>query len=102
MLGFSYTHARKGNYYEYVRGITNPRIDELPVLKDIIWDNKSLCFQVMYYPINNIRVFASYTLSNIQGKDADGKTAQEYLNMFSAQYLHGKQNIAEIGFGLGF
>ncbi len=101
-VGISYIHARKGNYYEYVRGMRNPRIDELPVLKDIIWDNRSLQFQLMYYPLSNLRIFASYTFSNIQGKDADGKTAQEYLDMFSASYLHGKKQIAEIGFGLGF
>jgi hypothetical protein len=101
-LGLSYTLARKGNYYEYIRGMRNPRIDELPVLKDIIWENKSLQIQLMYYPFSNIRIFTSYTFSNVQGKHADGKTAQEYLDMFSANYLHGKKQIVEIGFGLGF
>jgi len=98
----SYVHARKGNYYEYIRGRTNPKIDELPVLDDIIWENRSLGIHVMYYPFSNIRVFANYTHSDIRGKDADGRTAQYYLNKFSAKYLHGKNHIIELGFGMGF
>jgi len=97
----SYTHARKGNYYEYIRGQKNPKIDELPVLEDIIWEKKSLEFQLTYYALSNFRLFASYTFSNVTGKDADGRTAQYYLNRFSPKYLHGKHKILELGFGLG-
>lgn len=101
-FGLSFIHARKGNYYEYIRGMKNPRIDELPVLQDIIWDHKSLGFHIRYYPVTNFRIFAGYTLSEVKGKDADGKTAEQYLDMFSAPYLHGKKYILEFGFGLGF
>jgi hypothetical protein len=98
----SYTHARKGNYYEYIRGQSNPKIDELPVLEDIIWEQKSLGFHLTYYALSNFRLFASYTFSNVTGKDADGRTAEYYLNRFSPKYLHGKHKILELGFGLGF
>ncbi len=101
-VGLSWVYALKGNYYEYIRGMNNPRIDELDILQDIIWQNKSLSFHMSYYPLSNLKIFANYTFSNIQTIDADGRTAQDYLDMFSAQYLHGKSNILELGFGLGF
>jgi len=101
-LSASYVHAKKGNYYEYIRGMRDPRIDELPVLKDIVWENKSIHLGLTYYPVSNFRVFANYTISNIIGRDADGRSAQDHLDMFSPQYLHGKNNILEFGFGMGF
>lgn len=101
-LSVSYTYARKGHYYEYIRGMRNPRIDELPVLEEITWDCSSLVFAAQVNPLPNIRIFGKYTISNVQGYDVDGRTAQQYLNMFSAPYLHGKNNIFEMGFGMGF
>ncbi len=101
-VGVSYVHARKGNYYEYIRGQRDPRIDELPVLDDIVWENKSLSFEAVYNPLPQLRLYASYTLSNIHGYDADGMTGQEYLDKFTAPYLHGSNNILEVGFGMGF
>ena len=101
-LSASYTYARKGHYYEYIRGMRNPRIDELPVLEEITWDCSSLVFAAQVNPLPNIRIFGKYTISNVQGYDVDGRTAQQHLNMFSAPYLHGKNNIFEMGFGMGF
>ncbi len=95
-------YARKGNYYEYIRGQRNPRVDELPVLEDIIWEKKNLGFEAVYYPLPNLRIFASYTMSEINAYDIDDKTGQEYLDMFTPEYLHGRTNILEIGFGMGF
>jgi hypothetical protein len=101
-LGASWVYARKGNYYEYIRGMRNPRIDELPVLQDIIWDKTSLTFDATLRPLPNLRVFARYALSDINGYDADGRTGQQYLDMFTPPYLHGKVNVLELGFGMGF
>jgi len=101
-LGATYTIARKGNYYQYIRRRRNPKIDEMPVLKDITWQNNSISFDLTYRPLPNFRVFAKYTLSHVQGFDVDDKPAQYYLDLFSSPYLHGKNNILELGFGMGF
>jgi hypothetical protein len=98
----SYTLARKGNYYEYIRGMSNPRIDELPVLEDITWESESWVFSVQVNPFPNLMVFAKFSLNDVQGYDVDERTAQQYLNMFSAPYLHGKTRVIEVGFGMGF
>lgn len=101
-LGMSYTYARKGNHYEYIRGRRNPRIDELPVLEDITWTKSQLSFEALAHPLPNLRVFARFIVSDIQGYEADGEEAQYYLNLFSPEYLHGKNNVLELGFGMGF
>ncbi|MFW5725196.1 MAG: hypothetical protein ACOCX0_02025 [Bacteroidota bacterium] len=101
-LAATWVYARKGNYYQYIRGRRNPRIDEMPVLDEITWQNNSVSFEALVRPISNMRVFAKYTLSDIQGFDVDDQTAEYYLNLFSAPYLHGQKNILEIGFGMGF
>ena len=101
-LGASWTYARKGNHYEYIRGRRDPRIDQMPVLEDITWTKNQLAFDATVFPLPNLRVFARYTLSDVQGYEADGESAQYYLNLFSPSYLHGKNNILELGFGMGF
>ncbi|TVQ15600.1 MAG: hypothetical protein EA361_05515 [Bacteroidetes bacterium] len=101
-LAATYTHARKGNHYQYIRGRRNPRIDEMPVMEEITWENRNISFEATFRPMTNFRVFARYSISNIQGYEVDGETAQYYLNLFSPQYLHGKNNVLEVGFGLGF
>jgi hypothetical protein len=98
-LTSSYTHARKGNFYEYIRGDRTQRLDELPVLNEIIWDKTSLKFEVLVYPLPNTRVFASLSFNDINGYDINDRSAQEYLNKFTAPYLHGKTRIFEFGFG---
>ena len=101
-LSASYTHARKGNYYEYIRGMRDPRIDELPVLEEITWESKVWLFSAQYNPLPNFRIFAKFSLNDVQGFPVDERTAQQYLNLFSPPYLHGKNRVLELGFGLGF
>jgi hypothetical protein len=101
-LGASWVQARKGNYYQYIRKRRNPRIDEMPVLQDITWTNHTLSLDAVYRPVANLRLFGRYSFSDIQGYEADGKDAAYYLRLFSPAYLHGKNNILELGFGLGF
>ena len=101
-LSASYTHACKGNYYEYIRGMRDPRIDELPVLEEITWESKVWLFSAQYNPLPNFRIFAKFSLNDVQGFPVDERTSQQYLNMFSPPYLHGKNRVLELGFGLGF
>ena len=101
-LGASWTYARKGNYYEYIRGRRDPRIDQMPVLEDITWTKNQLALDATVFPLPNLRVFARYTISDVQGYEADEESAQYYLDLFSPSYLHGKNNILELGFGMGF
>jgi hypothetical protein len=97
---FSAGIAQKGNDYPYMR-IPGQRVDEYPYLKDIIWQQKYAGIQINYYPVTNCRLHAAYTWSNISAKDADGLTAKHYLNLFSSPFLHGKNQIVEIGLSLG-
>lgn len=101
-LGASYTHAQKGNYYQYIRHRRNPRIDGHPVLDEITWEKKQLALDMIAHPLPNFRVFARVTFSDIQGFEVDEQSPQYYLNLFSPAYLHGKNTILELGFGLGF
>ncbi len=101
-ISASWMYARKGNYYEYERRRRNPRIDEMPVLDDIIWDKTSFTLETHLYLLSNLRAFAKYSFNNVQGYDADEQTAQYYLNTFSPPYLHGRTQVMELGFNLGF
>ncbi|MFW5758738.1 MAG: hypothetical protein ACOCYO_08660, partial [Bacteroidota bacterium] len=101
-IAASWMYARKGNYYEYERRRRNPRIDEMPVLDDIIWDKTSLTLETHLYLFSNLRAFAKYSFNNVQGYDADEQSAQYYLDTFSPPYLHGKTQVLELGFNMGF
>jgi hypothetical protein len=97
----SYTHAQKGNLYVYKHGNEVP-VDQNPVLQDITWENTTIAFRAQWLPWPNLRVFAEYQHSNIAGYDVDEKTGEDYLNMFTPNYLHGKTNTLVMGFGYGF
>ena len=53
-------------------------------------------------PVTNIRVFAEFSHSTISGYNVDGKSAQYYLDLYTASYLHGITNTLMLGFGIGF
>lgn len=99
-LKVNYTYAMHANDYQYIRDTTP--VDEFPVLKDKTWTNTTLVFRVDYLPLPNVRLFAEYSMGNMQGYDVDGKTAAYYLNRFGADYLHGKTDTFILGFGMGF
>ncbi len=99
-LKVNYTYAMHANDYQYVFGTTP--VDEFPVLKDKTWTNTTLVFRADYLPLPNVRLFAEYSMGNMQGYDVDGKTAAYYLNRFGADYLHGKTDTFILGFGMGF
>jgi hypothetical protein len=99
-LKASYLLAVHGNEFQYDVHGTVP-VDEFPVLKDKTWTDNTISFRAEMLPITNIRVFAEYSYSNINGYDVDGKTADFYLNLYTARYLHGITNTFLVGFGIG-
>ncbi|MBN2520162.1 MAG: hypothetical protein JXB17_06640, partial [Bacteroidales bacterium] len=100
-LSVSYLMAKHGNIYEY-RLITGRDVTANPVLKDITWENESITFKCSYEFLNNSYLRIEYYISNIQGHDVDGKSAEYYLDLFTPEYLQGKQNTLLVGFNFGF
>lgn len=101
-LKVSYTNAMHGNDYQYKEGSGLPKVDEFPVLQDQSWTSETISFRADMLPFANIRVFAEYSLSDVQGYAVDGKEAVYYLNRFGPTYLHGKSQTLMVGFGMGF
>lgn len=100
-LKLSYTNAVHGNDYAYVFG-GETDIDELPMMEEKSWSSQVVSLRADYLPFPNIRVFAEYSFSDVNGYDVDDHSAQYYLNRFSPTYLHGKTNTFMVGFGMGF
>jgi hypothetical protein len=48
-----------------------------------------------------IKVFAEAQYSNMKGYQADGKTAVDYLNLFSPEVYQGKNLFFNVGLHLG-
>lgn len=101
-LKISYLNAFHANEYKYFVKNSILKIDELPVLQDKTWSNQTIEFTIDFRPWQNTSIFASYTKSNIKAYNADGKTAQYYLNLFTPEYLQGENNTFTFGFAYGF
>jgi hypothetical protein len=110
-LSLSYTNAKHGNEYDYVRD--NHAIDAIisqPSLGDITWSNKTMAFNALYEVFNNAYASINIAYSNIQGYNLTStpiagevrKTAQGYLDLFTPAYLQGKNTSVTVGFSLGF
>ena len=110
-LSLSYTDAKHGNEYEYVRD--NHAIDAIisqPSLGNITWSNKTLGFNAQYEVFNNAYAIVNVAYSNIQGYNLTStpivgevrKTAQGYLDLFTPAYLQGKNTTVTVGFSFGF
>ncbi|MEI8201419.1 MAG: hypothetical protein WCH34_00285 [Bacteroidota bacterium] len=100
-IKLSYLTAFHGNEIKYLT-VTPVPIDAYPVLKNKTWSNETLQLRVEYRPFANTSVFLEYANSNIQGYDMDMKTAKYYLDMYTSEYLQGKNNILTLGFAFGF
>ncbi|MFP4622447.1 MAG: capsule assembly Wzi family protein [Bacteroidales bacterium] len=99
----SYLYAAHGNEYDYARTEEGDFIlDELEFMKEKTWDKEKISFQADFEFSNNAYIFAGYTLRNIQGYKADGKTADHYLSKFTPELLHGETNTFRFGFNVGF
>ena len=110
-LSLSYTDAKHGNEYEYVRD--NHAIDAIisqPSPGSITWSNKTLGFNAQYEVFNNAYAIVNVAYSNIQGYNLTStpivgevrKTAQGYLDLFTPAYLQGKNTTVTVGFSFGF
>ncbi len=100
-IALSFIDAFHANNYEYITA-NLPIIDAYPVLQNKTWSNQTFQFRTEYRPFANTSVFLEYAFSNIKGYAVDGKTAQNYLDMYSSPYLHGENNIFTFGFAFGF
>lgn len=99
-IDLSYNFAQHGN--DYVYGEYEPRDDMAPMLKDISWQKSVIGLKAKYEFINNTYVFAGVLISDIQGYDIDGLTAEDYLNMFTPEMYWGNTTTINLGFNVGF
>lgn len=117
-LGLSYTDAKHGNEFKYLRREANGQdatkiVLSQPVLGEISWKNASISFNAKYEVINNGYAIINVENSFIQGFDLKStpitndqaevlKDGQGYLDLFSSPYLQGKHTSLTIGFSFGF
>jgi len=110
-LNLSYVDAKHGNEYNYIRA--NHAIEKIisqHSLGDITWSNRTVAFNAQYEVFNNAYALVNIAYSNIKGYELtstaiDGEirlTAQEYLNLFTPEYLQGKHTTVTVGFNFGF
>lgn len=91
--------AKHGNEYAYTTGTG---VDLFPFMESVTWKNTSLSFTARWEFIHDSWLFLSATQSNIQGYDVDGKTAQEYLDLYTPKSFQGKNTIICAGLNFGF
>ena len=116
-LKLSYTDAKHGNEYDYVRrGTSNGLAGSVrgiisqPSLGEIIWSNKTLGFHGTYEIINNGYAVFQLEYSNIQAYEPTKTvtfgekrmTAEQTLNYYTPSYLQGKNLTLSAGFSFGF
>lgn len=108
-LNLSFTDAKKGKEFHYVRGTISSIIAQ-PSLGKIIWTNQTVGLNAVYEVFNNAYAILNFEYSNIQGFENDDEavageqkmTAQEALDYFTPKFLHGKNSTLTIGFSFGF
>jgi hypothetical protein len=96
---FSYTFAEHGDEYAYIR---NSEIANKPMLDHITWISTTYGLKTCYQFFDNCYLFFEYDLGKVEGGNVAGKTAQEYLDMFSPPFYQGNTNTVSFGFNLGF
>jgi hypothetical protein len=97
----SYLYAVHGNEYPYI--MDGPyELDEYPYMKDKTWSNEKISFQADYEFSSNAYITVGYTIRDIQGYAADGKSAEHYLNKFTPEFFHGETETFEFGLNIGF
>lgn len=116
-INLSYSQAEHGNEYAYIRhgtwqGSKASVLDIIsePFMKDKIWSNKTLSFDVKYEISPNIYAILNIENSNIQAFEAASEvafgekrmTAEEVLNFYTPKFLQGKQTTITAGLSFGF
>ena len=97
-------YARHGNEYAYTTGVM---ADELPIMKDITWQNTTYSLTGRWEFIHDSWLFLSVAQSNIQGFNVDSDnglyhTAQDYLDLYTPKSFQGKNLIVTGGLNFGF
>ena len=97
-----YFYAMHGDDYDYNNHNSGYSPVSIPVLENKTWDNTTLGFYATYELLNRVYLRLYYTVTNIQGYDLNGRTANDYLKKFSPEFYWGKQDTFGIGFNIGF
>lgn len=74
----------------------------LKLLETIIWQKEEAGLMINYEPFNNIQIHAAYTWCYIKTREADGQTADYYLNQFGPAFYNGKNHLIKAGLNFGF
>ncbi len=101
ILDVSYLNAEKGNVVPYIYNAPT-RVDRDPYMEDVVWSNNTVSLSGRYLFYNNFSVYAEVRMSDIRGYDVDDRPAQEYLDMFTPELFHGRNDIVSFGMQLGF
>ena len=122
-LSLTFTDAKKGNFYEYLRSGTDWNgntgnsavIITHPVLQDIIWRNTTFGFSAVYEVFNNGYAIVRLAHNHARGFDNPNLdnpsnalfaervwSAEEALRQFTPYFLQGKNTSLTIGFSFGF
>jgi hypothetical protein len=67
-----------------------------------VWSNRTTAVKARYLFFSNISLFAEFINSDIRGYNIDGRTEQQYLNMFTPPPYHGKNFTLVAGMQIGF
>lgn len=109
-LKLSYTNARHGNEYNYIRRQVTEVISQ-KTLKDLTWQNNNVQFEAIYEVCNNayavIRLDYNHTngyVPSSQALDCETRlSANEYVDLFTPKFYQGKNNVTcTLGFSFGF
>jgi hypothetical protein len=101
LIKASYLYAVHGNEYAYAMS-EDRKLDEYPFMEDKTWDNEALGLELSYQFSANASIFGAFSHRSIQGYPVDGKTSQQYLDMFTPELFHGNTRNWRVGFHVGF
>lgn len=116
-LKLSYTEAKKGNEFQYIRrGTYNGiygKIDQIiayPFMKDLIWKNQTLGMYGTYEISKDNYFIFNLEYNHARAYDAvseimfgeDRMTAREALDLYTPEIYQGKNFTTSIGFSFGF
>lgn len=95
---FQYQYAVHGNEYEY---IINQMLDKHKLIDNMVWKRNMMSLKLTYMPVAGLKIYAEGMYNITKGYDADGLTAEEYLNLFTPRTYQGKSLFFSIGLKLG-
>jgi hypothetical protein len=93
-----YEYAVHGDDYNYV---LNNDVDRHSLIKNKTWERQVFSTRITYCPVIGLKVFVEGLYSSVIGFDVDGKTSQNYLQMYSPQVYFGQNLVFNLGLKLG-